>query len=408
MTRGLSDILQMFPPVQAAYGYGSGIFEQPGLYANHARSRPMLDFMLAVECPLQWHAQNMAVNRQHYSCIAALGPSAVTTVANNIGVGVYFNTMVPWQGKLVKYGVVGTAALIRDLTKWESLYYAGRLHKPVVQLRSDETLAQPLQRNLSAAVAVALLQLPASFNDRQLLTRVCEISYLADIRMAFAEDSQKVQKLVTGSWDRLTALYTPLLNTAEGIQRSGDVWLQDESPTWQSQLIVQLPQRLLTVIATRCGLSSPSIPYRHMPSSSVTCQDSSTTGSSKSDRATPQPYSVTSSATAATCSTDDASHIKHRLPLQALAQGDQRSGSRDGSSLTGATETSDMKAWERIADTAAARPDFTNLLRSSVGQIVRSSSRRQAVAGVLSAGLVKSVRYGAAKVGKALRSRTAV
>lgn len=62
----------------------------------------------------------------------------------------------------------------------------------VSHLRIHEALTLPLQRNLSSAVALALLQLPPAFDNRQLLTRICEISYLADIRMAFAEDSNKV------------------------------------------------------------------------------------------------------------------------------------------------------------------------------------------------------------------------
>lgn len=55
-------------------------------------------------------------------------------------------------------------------------------------------LQRPIHNNLAAAVGLALLQLPATFDSRQLLTRICEISYLADIRMAFAEDSRKVSR----------------------------------------------------------------------------------------------------------------------------------------------------------------------------------------------------------------------
>ncbi len=62
----------------------------------------------------------------------------------------------------------------------------------MAHVRRHDSLRQPLQRNLASALGLALLQLPATFDSRQLLTRICEISYLADVRMAFAEDSRKV------------------------------------------------------------------------------------------------------------------------------------------------------------------------------------------------------------------------
>jgi hypothetical protein len=71
--------LSEFPPVQHAFGYGSGVFKQPGLYEVQSPSseaaaiaagaaggrgssaaavdRPMLDFIFAVEDPTAWHAE---------------------------------------------------------------------------------------------------------------------------------------------------------------------------------------------------------------------------------------------------------------------------------------------------------------------------------------------------------------
>ncbi len=40
--------------------------------------------------------QNIARHRSHYSLVATLGPSAVTAVADVLGIGIYFNTLVPW------------------------------------------------------------------------------------------------------------------------------------------------------------------------------------------------------------------------------------------------------------------------------------------------------------------------
>ena len=55
----LRGVLSQFPAVRHAFAYGSGVFEQPGLYAaaggNGACARPMLDFIFAVDSPIDWH-----------------------------------------------------------------------------------------------------------------------------------------------------------------------------------------------------------------------------------------------------------------------------------------------------------------------------------------------------------------
>jgi Phosphatidate cytidylyltransferase, mitochondrial len=40
--------------IQHAFAYGSGAFEQPGLYERR-NERPMLDLILIVTEPLEWH-----------------------------------------------------------------------------------------------------------------------------------------------------------------------------------------------------------------------------------------------------------------------------------------------------------------------------------------------------------------
>ena len=55
--------------------------------------------------------------------------------ARGIGAGVYFNPMVPWGGRLIKYGVVEASRAQRDLEHWTDLYVSGRLHKPVRELQ---------------------------------------------------------------------------------------------------------------------------------------------------------------------------------------------------------------------------------------------------------------------------------
>ena len=52
----LAAVLGLFPAVRHAFGYGSGIYAQRGLYEGRG-SGPMLDFIFAVDDPLTWHEQ---------------------------------------------------------------------------------------------------------------------------------------------------------------------------------------------------------------------------------------------------------------------------------------------------------------------------------------------------------------
>jgi hypothetical protein len=42
--------------------------------------------------------------------------------------------MVPFENRMMKYGVIRTERLITDLLDWDTLYISGRLHKPVKML----------------------------------------------------------------------------------------------------------------------------------------------------------------------------------------------------------------------------------------------------------------------------------
>ena len=68
----------------------------------------------------------------------------------------------------IKYGVVSTSALLRDLWNWDSFYVAGRLHKPVLFLVRDADIDRAAAANLDAALAAALLLLPARFTAKVL------------------------------------------------------------------------------------------------------------------------------------------------------------------------------------------------------------------------------------------------
>lgn len=91
----------------------------------------------------------------------------------------------------VKYGVVEVRDLVRDLSQWNTLYLAGRMHKPVrarsraymrpvplahapvgweqvLELQPDHQVQEAQQQNLRAAMAAALLMLGPRFSPTDL------------------------------------------------------------------------------------------------------------------------------------------------------------------------------------------------------------------------------------------------
>ena len=306
-TTPLSAVLEVVPEVEHAFGYGSGVFAQPQASASddaHAdavrrasgdaasaptRGTPtMVDYVFAVRSPLEWHAENMRRNPSHYAPhLRALGPAAVVAIADRVGVGVHFNTLVPWRGAgsgagstlgpghatHYKYGVVRLDTLCDDLTEWRSLFLAGRMQKPVAAVSNnarDENaraaVAAASTANLRAALAAALLTLPETFSAEALRVALVGLSYRGDVRTWLgAEDRHKVARIAAGSAAAMDALYAPVAAEARaasvgltrvegnGTRGSGGAWGQDKSQAAARFLCRWLPRSALGALGERTG-----------------------------------------------------------------------------------------------------------------------------------------------------------
>lgn len=203
-------VLAGFPSgIQMAFAYGSGVFQQAG----GDMSKNMLDFVLVVDQPKEWHKENIERNFKHYSFLKYLGPKTVSKIQDHYGAGIYFNTLVPFEQRLMKYGVIGTDRLISDLLNWDTLYVSGRLHKPVKMIKKPNSskLIQALHTNLCSAVHASLLLLPETFTEKDLYTTITSLSYSGDFRMTFGEDKGKVSKIVTPNLSHFHQLYNHIL-----------------------------------------------------------------------------------------------------------------------------------------------------------------------------------------------------
>ncbi|XP_028091167.1 phosphatidate cytidylyltransferase, mitochondrial isoform X2 [Camellia sinensis] len=200
-------LLKVLPPVEFCCVYGSA------LHPNNSDKSSMVDYILGVSNPLQWHTENLKMNRDHYASwmVHLGGAKLITEVADEIGVGVHFNPFVTWEDKMFKYGVVRMDDLVRDVLNWERFYLSGRLQKPVHILVDNLAMGNLNSVNLRAATSAALLLSPSKFSEENLYAKICSLSYMGDLRMLFAEDKNKVEKIVQGQFELFQTMYKPFL-----------------------------------------------------------------------------------------------------------------------------------------------------------------------------------------------------
>ena len=229
-----------------AFAYGSAVFQQTG---HKDVSKNMIDFVVAVDEPVEWHKENLARNSKHYSFLKYLGAKSLAHIQENWGARVYFNTMVPCEGRLMKYGVISTESLKNDLLDWETLYIAGRLHKPVLVVRGpkDNDLAQAIQTNYESAVHTALLLLSDVFSEEEFYLTIAGLSYNGDFRMTVGEDKNKVANIVRPNIAEFRKLYSPILEkNSEHIHcnKSRGMFEQCLEPASQYHHLSLLPKML--------------------------------------------------------------------------------------------------------------------------------------------------------------------
>lgn len=81
--------------------------------------------------------------------------------------------------QLVKYGVVSLSDALRDLWQWDSLYLAGRMHKPTREIVQPDCkcLEEAMLSNRRAAAAAAMLALPPQVSQDDVLSTIVGLSY---------------------------------------------------------------------------------------------------------------------------------------------------------------------------------------------------------------------------------------
>jgi mitochondrial translocator assembly and maintenance protein 41 len=273
-TRALleSIVAQFDAPIRYAFAYGSGVFEQDGYGASATTSpttgitsvttptdsnAPMLDFMFAVTHPAHFHSINMNQHPSHYTFHSRMLGSDYVSAVQSITPGVWFNTLVPMNGVTIKYGVTTVDNLCSDLLNWNTLYLAGRMHKPLRIIKDDARVRLTQQVNLTSAVRAALLTLPENFSETELFERIARISYSGDPRMFLpAENRGKVGNIVRSQGPQFKELYRRLAVGLPGVHWPAHLQhiQQDISPQARSLHLRKLPVNLVFRLKQKYGM----------------------------------------------------------------------------------------------------------------------------------------------------------
>ncbi|XP_031568293.1 phosphatidate cytidylyltransferase, mitochondrial-like [Actinia tenebrosa] len=242
----LQEIVSKFPKgISLAFAYGSGVFKQEG----NISAENMIDFVFVVDDSYRWHEENIALHSSHYSFLKNFGTNAIVTTQDSFGAGVYYNTLVPFYDRMIKYGVISLENFQRDMHSWEWLYTSGRLHKPVqiIHRAQGSAVRTALNANLASAVNAALLCLPEEFDEEELYMTISWFSYAGDFRMIVGEDKGKVKKIVNSNLQGFQDLYRPLLSKRSDLNLSTPrrTIQQDLSNEHTFSLLQALPDALL-------------------------------------------------------------------------------------------------------------------------------------------------------------------
>jgi translocator assembly and maintenance protein 41 len=127
-----------------------------------------------------------------------------------------------------KYGVIGVDNLVNDLTTWEHLFIAGRLHKPVLDLDSNyfshrlEDIREARKTNMKAAAAAAMVILPQNFSELDLYYVISGLSYAGDVRLLFgAENPNKLSNMIYKRPQSLHRFRKTFETTLENLESRG-------------------------------------------------------------------------------------------------------------------------------------------------------------------------------------------
>ena len=199
----IRDFAENRPAAEGVYGYGSGVFKQPG----NTNKKPLTDVIFIVKDIKNWHRLNMDLNEDDYSFLGRihLNKASISKIKGRNKVT--YLSEISENGYLFKYGVIELDDFKRGLENWDNIFMAGRFHKPVMEIKSTIEIREAIRKNHKTALFIAALYSNEFTTVHDIFIKLCSLSYLGDVRMKIAENPHKVEDIVEGSLKQLKMTY---------------------------------------------------------------------------------------------------------------------------------------------------------------------------------------------------------
>ena len=204
ITKEILDFIETLPPTVGVIGYGSGVKPQAGYKEQDQRQ---IDLFIIVQDLKLWHKENQILNPNHYTFTSRLF-FELPVKFQHIGTDICYIPYLKNHNSIFKIGIIEEQDLLNDLNEWTTFFLAGRFQKDILVLKSDEKIKEAMEKNRKNAMILSLLLLDENhLNVKDLITQIVSFSYMGDPRMHFAENPQKIQNIVLGSYEELKNIY---------------------------------------------------------------------------------------------------------------------------------------------------------------------------------------------------------
>lgn len=201
---------QYLPNLIAFYGYGSSFINQKG-YTDEDKKKAMDDYIAIVEDTKDFHLQNFELNPNFYTPNSIRYFQEKSKKQQNLGTGLCFlsNFKYPFLDKKLKIGVISKKDFLEEINTWKTLALVGRFSKIIIPFKTNPEIKQAIIQNQKNVLLVSLLLLnPKKQNNLyDLIAKICELSYIGDVRKLGFEDPEKIKKIVYGNWYAFLEIY---------------------------------------------------------------------------------------------------------------------------------------------------------------------------------------------------------